>query len=138
MSADLAVQKAIGARLVGTPAVVALVPAASILDTNERPAPEPSIILGESQLVDEGTDLKRRRVRIYCTIHVWIKETALVGVKAICGAIRTAIQSERLILGAGFHAVDNYVPTMRYLRDSEGGRSHGIVTVEVLVQEMPS
>lgn len=136
MSADLAVQKALRARLVATSAVTALVPAASILDVNQRPAPDPSIILGETQAVDEGTSLQRNHIRIYHTVHVWKREPSLAGVKAICGAIRAAVHAGRLALDPGFHCADAFVSSMRYLRDPDGERSHGVVTVEVLVAEV--
>ena len=90
---ERAVQVAIRNRLVATAAVTALVPAASILDVNQRPSPSPSIILGESQAVDEGTSLRRAHVRVYHTIHVWKREPSLEGVKVICGAIRKAIHA---------------------------------------------
>lgn len=136
MSADLAVQEAIRDRLVGTAAVTALVPATSIFDRHERPAREVMIVLGESQDVDAGSDLKRRQVRVYHTLHVWKAEPSLEGVKTICGVVRTAINGKRLDLGAGFHAIDGYVASMRYLRDPQGKFSHGVITVEVLVQEL--
>lgn len=136
MSIDLAVQKAIRARLVATSAVTALVPATAILDRNERPAPSPSIILGESQTVDEGTSLRRAISRVYHSIHVWKREASTEGVKAISGAIRTAIHAGRLDLGTGFHAADGFVSATRFLRDPDGETSHGIVTVQVLVHEV--
>lgn len=132
----LAVQKAIRARLVGTSAITALVPATSILDRNERPAPDPSIILGENQMVDPGITLARDVVRIISTIHVWKKEPSLAGVTAICSAIRTAINARRLDLDAGVDCSDSRFATMRTLRDPDGVTSHGIVVLEVLVREM--
>ncbi|WP_277019435.1 MULTISPECIES: DUF3168 domain-containing protein [Paracoccus] len=77
MTPELEVQKAIRARLVSNQAVTALVPATHVLDTNQRPAPMPSIILGESQSVDEGTSLKRSHTRIYHTLHLWAREPSL-------------------------------------------------------------
>lgn len=136
MSVDLTVQKAIRARLVATSAITDLVPAVSILDRNQRPAPSPSIILGDSQVVDEGTSLKRNHSRVYHTVHVWKRETSLQGVKAICGAIRLAIQWNRMDLDAGYHAADVKVSSIRNLRDSDGETSHGVVVIEVLVSEV--
>ena len=133
---ERAVQVAIRARLVATPAVVALVPAASILDRNQRPAPSPSIILGESQAVDEGDSIARNRARVYHTLHVWKREPSLEGVKVICAAIRSAIHAGRLDLGAGFHCADVRVSSMRQMRDPDGETSHGVVTVEALVEEL--
>lgn len=133
---ELAVQVAIRARLMATPAVTSLVPAASILDVNQRPSPSPSIMLGESQAVDEGTSLRRAHVRVYHTIHVWKQEPSLEGVKVICAAIRAAIHAGRLDLGPGLHCADALVSSMRQMRDPDGETSHGVVTVEVLVCEV--
>ncbi|ABN75402.1 hypothetical protein RSWS8N_06275 [Cereibacter sphaeroides WS8N] len=136
MSAELAVQVALRQRLALDAGVTALVPAGNILDVNQRPAPSPSIILGESQAVDEGDSIARNRQRIYHTVHVWQKEPSLQGVKRICGEIRRAIHADRLLLAAGFHAADARVADMRQMRDPDGLTSHGVVTVEVLVQEV--
>lgn len=133
---EWAVQVAIRTRLVATPAVTALVPAAHVLDVNQRPAPDPSIILGESQAVDEGASIARRVVRVYHTAHVWKREPSLEGVKVICGAIRAAIHAGRLDLRPGLHCADVRVSSMRQIRDPDGETSHGIVTVEALVQEV--
>lgn len=136
MSAELALQVAIRARLAASAGVLALVPAANILDVNQRPAPTPSIILGESQAIDEGESIARNRQRIYHTVHVWQKEASLEGVKRICGAIRQAIHADRLMLAPGFHAADARVSSSRQLRDPDGETSHGVVVIEALVQEI--
>lgn len=136
MSPEIALQKAIRARLVGTPAVTGLVAAASILDTNARPAPDPSIIIGEGQAVDEGDSISRTLTRVYLDLHVWKKEPSTAGVKAIAGAIRAAVKAGKLSAVDGFHFVDCYVQTVRFLRDPDGETSHGIVTVNAKVQEL--
>lgn len=133
MNPDLTVQIAIRERLTGTPGVTALVPAGSIIDANQRPAPSPSIILGECQTVDEGTSLRRAHVRVYHTLHVWKREGSLEGVKTICGAVRQAINTGRLILGDGLHCADQRISNTRVLRDPGGEYAHGVLTVEVLV-----
>lgn len=135
---DLAVQKAIRARLVATSAVTNLVPAGSILDRNKTPAPSPSIILGEVQIMDEGDSIKRTRSRVYHTIHVWKVEPSREGVKRINAAINAAIRAGRLDLGPGLHCADWRVSSTRALSDPDGETSHGIVTVNLLVQEVPS
>ena len=99
MSADIELQKAIRARLVD--AAAGVVPAAHILDVSQRPAPNPSIILGDSQIVDEGTSLRRAHWRVYHTLHVWKREGSLEGVKAISGLILSALHGGRLRLGRG-------------------------------------
>jgi len=132
MSSVLALQQAIRARLVTTSGVTTLVPATNILDRNSRPSPDPSIILGEDQAVQD-TGLARDKERIYSTIHIWKKELSTVGVKAIAGEIRSAIHSSRLLLEAGFHCADCYVADMRFLRDPDGETSHGVVSLESIV-----
>lgn len=131
MSAALAVQKAIRARLVATTSILEVVPAANILDRNSRPAPDPSIVIGEDQIVDEGR-IARDVVRVYSTLHVWKKEPGLVGVKTIAGAIRSAM---RVRLGSppGYHFGDSYVSSERFLRDPDGETAHGVITIESLV-----
>jgi Protein of unknown function (DUF3168) len=134
MTADLAVQKAIRARLIGTPSVTSLVPATSILDRNARPNPDPSIVLGEGECY-EADDIARQVLRVVSTIHLWKKETSLAGVKAIAGAVREAIHSDRILLDPGFHCGDCRVSAIRYLRDPDGETSHAVVTVETIVKE---
>lgn len=135
MSADLAVQKAIRARLISANSVLLLVPAASILDRNARPAPDPSIILGEGQAI-EGDDIGRRQQRVVMDLHVWKKEPGLAGVKAIAGAVRAALHIGRISSDVGYHFADCRVSSMRFLRDPDGETAHGIVTVETLVSEV--
>lgn len=136
MTPEIALQKALRARLISSSAVVTLVPAAAILDRNARPNPDPAIVLGEALSIDDGDSIARRRTRIVSTLHVWRREPSTAGVKAIAGAIRAAVQSEPLRLDAGFHAVDCRVPSMRFLRDRDGETSHAVVTVEAIVQEL--
>lgn len=133
MNPDLELQKAIRLRLISTPAVTALVTPTSVLDINQRPAPSPSIILGESQVLDEGTSLQRRHARIFHTIHIWKQEPSLEGVKGIAAAIASAIRAGRLAMPAGLHCADARVSQTRFLRDPGGEMSHGVVTVEALI-----
>lgn len=135
MSIELEVQKALRARFTTVAALMQMVPANAVLDTNQRPAPVPSIILGESQSVDEGTSIRRAHTRVYHTIHVWTREASLERVKSICGAIRSALNLGRLTLAAPLHCADLMVASTRYLRDPDGEHGHGVVTVEVLVTE---
>lgn len=135
MTPELVLQKALRERLVSFPAVSSVVPAAAILDRNERPTPDPSIIIGEGQAVDEGDSLARNRVRVYLDLHVWKKEPSLEGVKIIAGAIRSAVRAGRLSLDAPFHCADCRVSSTRFLRDPDGLTSHGVVTINALVHE---
>ena len=132
----LAIQKGIRDRLAGDAAVTALVAASSILDRNQRPVPDPSILLGEDQVIDPGIAIDRSIVRVHSTIHIWKVEDSLTGVKAIDGAIRQAFKGCRLALGAGLECVDCRVSDSRFLRDPDGVTAHGVVAVETIVREM--
>lgn len=139
MSADLAVQKAIRFRLTASAAVTEDVPAENILDRNARPAPDPSIVIGEGQSVDEER-LARNVQRVYLDLHIWKKEPSTAGVKAIAGAVRSAIHSADLgtlnAFGVAYCFGDCLVRSMRFLRDPDGETSHAVVTVETLVSEV--
>lgn len=132
MNADLAVQKAIRARLVSTPEVTALVPAASILDRNAAPAPRPGIVLGDAQVIDEGDDLARRRERVFHTLHIWKTEPSREGVKEISAAVQTALRSLRLDLAPDYHCVDCRVSSTRTMSDPDGETSHAVLVISVL------
>lgn len=135
MTPELALQKAVRTRLTTNSIVSALVPAASILDRNERPAPSPSIVIGEGQSVDEGNSISRSLTRVYMDLHIWKREPSTEGVKAIAGAIRKTFQN-RMFSADGFHFADCYTQSARFLRDPDGETSHAIVTVNALVQEL--
>lgn len=132
---DLEVQKAIRARLTTWDALMALVPAEHVLDLNQRPAVMPSIVLGDSQAVDEGTSLRRAHTRVYHTLHIWVREESLEGVKTVSGEVRRAIHAGRLALTAPCHCADVRVSSMRFFRDPGGEHSHGVVVIEALVSE---
>jgi hypothetical protein len=132
-----AVQKALRARFIATAAVTALVPATNILDHNQRPAPSPSIILGEDQVIDQGLTLMRDYVRVFSTIHIWKKEPSLAGVKAISDAIRRAVGRVRALdlADPDYAATDCHIESSRFLRDPDGETSHGIVVISTLIQQ---
>lgn len=135
MSAELALQKAIRARLVASGQVVQTVPAANILDRNERPNPRPSIVIGEGQSVDEGDSIARTLTRVYMDLHVWVEEPSTETSKRIAGAIKRSI-AERFSPVDGFHFADCRVRGSRFLRDPDGKTSHAIVTIDAVVQEV--
>lgn len=135
MSATLALQVALRERLTTTAAVTSLVPAASILDRNQRPAPVPSIVLGEAQAVHEGTDHARRRSRVYHTIHIFNSEPGLAGAQEIAGNVREAIHWQRFNLAPPYQCVTAMVQGIRVMRDPDGETAHAVVTVEALIVE---
>ncbi|MFO1104599.1 MAG: DUF3168 domain-containing protein [Amaricoccus sp.] len=135
MSAALALQIALRARLVGTPAVVALVPAACIIDRGDRPAAPACIVLGEAQEIEDG-GMTRRRVRVHHTLHVWRRETSLEGVTAIAGQVRAAVHAAPLDLPDQFACLGAWVSSVRTLRDPSGTMGHAVVTVEAIVEDL--
>lgn len=133
MMPAVAVQTAIRTRLIGAGAVVALVPASNILDRHKRPAPYPSIILGEGQIVDEGSDIGRLRARVFSDLHIWTFEPSFELAATISGRVHSALFSPRLELAGPFHCADCRVSSARFLRDPSGDVAHVVVTVETLV-----
>ena len=129
---ELALQIAIRQRII---AANTGVPASNILDRNQQPIIDPSIIIGVGQTVDRDDSIKRDLFHVWKDLHVWKKEPGLGGVQAIAGAIRKAIHSDRLTLASPFHCVDAYVEDMRFLRDPDGETSHAVVTIKAIVQE---
>jgi len=131
---SLDLQKALRARLVASSAVTSLVPATAILDRNARPAPDPSIIIGEGQtLPDDG--IARNRHEVFADLHVWKTEAGLSGCKLIVGAIRDAL-ADGFWTFDHFHVVDMMIAGTRFLRDPDGQHSHGVMTIRARVQEI--
>jgi hypothetical protein len=131
------VQKALRARFIANAGITALVPATNILDHHQRPALDPSIVLGEDQVIDQAITIMRDYVRVFSTIHIWKKEPSTAGVKAISGAIRRAVgRVTRLDLtDADFVCSDMKVDSARFLRDPDGETSHGVMVINCLVQQ---
>jgi len=134
MSADLALQKAIRARLTSTTDVTSLVPATGILDSNSDAVPDPCVLLGEGYS-GEGNRIDRRDQQSFMDVHVWKTEPSTAGVKAIAGAIRAAIHIANFAAVDGYEFADVHVTTTRFLRDPDGVRSHAVVTVSAVVSE---
>lgn len=129
------VQKAVYERLVATPALVALVPVANIVDDHGGlPTVFPGIILGEGQIVDEGQRIDRSVKRVFLTCHLWTAEPRLNEVKKIGGAFAAAIDAnDKLSLAGGFYLGDLRIRDTRYIRDPSGQNGHGVVTIDALV-----
>lgn len=135
MSADLASQKGLRNRLIGAPAVLALVPAANIIDRHTRPVPLPSIILGETQEIEDTAAVQGNRSTIVHTVHVWVAEPSTEGAKRVAAAMFAALKGPRLQLDAPYSCAGLWTYATRFLRDPRGDLSHGILTVEMLVQD---
>jgi hypothetical protein len=129
-----ALQTAIRGRLVATPAVTSLVPAAHIFDRSRRPERFPSIVLGEGQTVRERVTLVRRHFRAFANLHIWTEDESTGSAKAVAWAVIQSIRSARLSLD-DWHVIELTVDDARYMRDPKPELSHGVVTVSALVEE---
>lgn len=131
MSALLEVQKAARAAMLATPALVALVPAAAILDRNARPNLRPSIVIGEGQEVqgdlNDGGDLD-----VFLDLHIWVKEPATTLARQIGWQVRMALRAKRA-LGGGFQLAGWDIQSARFMRDPDGETSHGVITLAARV-----
>jgi hypothetical protein len=136
MPAAIALQKAIRARLTTDSAMVALVPAAAILDRRTQPNTFPCVLIGQDQElpIEQGT---RRCFRVHTTLHIWVKEIGTTRVKAIAGEIRRALlASPPNLEGARCHDLKFTSLRFRHHPDPAGMIAHGVITLESLVEEL--
>ncbi|WP_283830749.1 DUF3168 domain-containing protein [Bradyrhizobium japonicum] len=130
---SLALQKAIRARLIASPELMALVQADHVMDANGRPEIMPAVYIGEGQ-----TTFRRWDATSYATLHVWFAEPGLVqckeAVSAIVAALRIDAQADGVLPIDGFTVHDMQATQTRYLRDPHGSYSHGVVTVAAIVK----
>lgn len=126
-------QKAIRSRLLASPAVMALVPADSIIDTTGRPERVPCVNIGQGQTV-----FRRFDATTYLTLHIFAPEAGLTIAKQIASAIVEALRVDAQISGAlmldNFICHDLRVTQTSFMRDPHGNYSHGVVTVAGIVQ----
>jgi hypothetical protein len=125
---SLELQKAIRARLLARPDLIALVPSDNIMDSNGRPERMPGINIGEGQTV-----YRRFDSTVHTTLHVWAQEAGLADSKAIASVLVDALRVDAQIDGVlsldNFICHDLRVTGTQFLRDPHGSYSHGIVTV---------
>ena len=134
MSKSLALQKALRAAFTASPAVLALVPAAHIVDRHLRPAPSPSVILGEETAGPDAGNVARDREELFHTLHIWQEEPGTVGVKAIMAALADCLTLDpRPILGGGYHLADWQIASRRAFRDPDGKTAHGVLTIRAVI-----
>jgi hypothetical protein len=145
---SLALQTAIRARLLATPAVVELVepkfwnpekgeaPAPfHIIDGPSRPEQFPSVIFGGAQTLLAGRTGSWRQVWVYLDLHIWTREGGTKGARAIANEIDRALVAPLDV--PGFELIDgNFrVTDIRFMRDPAAPHGHGIVSVEALLGE---
>ncbi|MEP7457067.1 DUF3168 domain-containing protein [Phyllobacterium sp. SB3] len=135
MEASLAAQRLAIISMRARPALLALVPSVNIIDRNERPEIFPCIICGEAQTVGEDIDCADTST-VYLTLHVWTKENVFTACKTIAGEIRRALRNVSAVQD-GF-SLDFSFEDSRFLRDPSGIYSHGVVTFNVLAEDLVS
>lgn len=134
MSRSLALQKALRAAFAGSAGVLALVPAANIVDTNRRPAPSPAVVLGEEYGRPDDGNVGRDRVELFHDLHIWAAGQSTEGVKRIMGALRAALRLDpRPVLEGGYYLADWEVWRERAFRDPGGEVAHGVLTVRAVI-----
>lgn len=130
---SLALQKAVASRLKSEPAVLALVPAASIADRHGLPTLSPCVIIGADQTIREPISLADRSARVVLSIHVWVKGQSLVAVKQLAGAVAVALRLPLIV--DGHRVVQFAFSQTQFMRDPGGEWGHGVMTFESLVVE---
>lgn len=130
---DIALQIAIHDRLIDSPALTALVPAAHIRDGGSRPESFPTIILSNAQVVLVGTTSRTRSVRVFIDLHCWTAEGEMMEARAIADEARRAL--EQPLEAPGYDLWGNvWVTGSRTVRDPKDF-GHVIVSVEAMMTE---
>jgi len=129
---SLALQTAIRARLLATPAVTALVPANHIRDGAVRPEQFPCVLIGDGQTILKGHYNAYRNVEVRIDIHIWALESGLAVVKEIAGTVWNALGQS--IEVPGFDLTDGiHVERSIYMRDPNGKNGHGVLSVRAFM-----
>ena len=131
----LALQTAIRAALVASPAVAELVPATQIRAGSTRPDKLPAIIMSNGITEFLGNASGSQYVaRVFLDLHVWALEDGVDTAKAIgfavCNTLKEAPDAEGFAFDEfGFSAV-------RWMRDPdpEKAYTHGVLSVEAVMR----
>ncbi|MET3925987.1 DUF3168 domain-containing protein [Devosia sp. 2618] len=133
MAPDIAIQIAIHDRLIGSPALTALVPAASIKDGGTRPDGFPCIRLADAQTVLVGTTARSRSVRVFIDLHCWTEKAGMMDARAVADEVRRALTEP--LDAPGYDLWGNFwVTGSRAVRDPKDF-GHVIVSVEAMMTE---
>ncbi|MGV8832156.1 MAG: DUF3168 domain-containing protein [Devosia sp.] len=134
MAPDIALQIAIHDRLIESPALTALVPAASIKDGGTRPDGFPSIRIADAQTVLVGTASRTRSVRVFIDLHCWTDEGGMLDARAHADEVRRALAEP--LDAPGYDLWGNFwVTGSRAVRDPKD-YGHVIVSVEAMMTEL--
>jgi hypothetical protein len=129
----LALQTAIRAQLLDTPAVLALVPEHHIRAGSTRPGDMPEIIMSNGQTELHGHDYTSQRAAwVYLDLHIWTLNEGEQKAKEIAFAVSQALDKTMSIEGGycdHFQITGSIFP-----RDPDPAYGHGVLNVEALVR----
>jgi hypothetical protein len=132
----LALQGALRAALVASPALDALVPADHIRAGAIRPERLPSVVFADAQVEFLGCAAGSQRLaRVFLTLHIWAQEDGADTARAIGAAVYQALEFGPL--DTPEIAVDEWTPPrLVWLRDPkpELSLTHGVMTLEAVVR----
>lgn len=130
----LALQTAIRARLIDSPAVTALVPADHIRDGSTRPDKTPAIIMSDGNTALHGHDYASQRTAwVYLDLHIWTLDAGQDAAKQIAGTVTAALDKPALPIDGA--ACDHFrVTAARFPRDPDPRYGHGVLSVEALIR----
>lgn len=128
----LALQTAVRARLLASPALTALVDGDAILDRHRRPEGERQIIIGEGiALYADSHDSFHHTVTL--DLHIWTREPGFTLAKEIAFAAREALRNAPW--EAGGYVVHGATVSARFLRDPGGEFSHAVLSLDTYMKE---
>ncbi|RXF69239.1 DUF3168 domain-containing protein [Hansschlegelia zhihuaiae] len=132
--APVALHRAMRARLVATPAVIAAVPVAQIVDAQTRPEAPAVIQIGEGTALRENLTLSRRHARVLAKLDVWTLAGGTSAARNIAGLVADALRAD-LDLADGFRILDQQIERVVFSRDPSSERGHATLYVGVLIEE---
>lgn len=126
------IQKLILETLTGDPAVMAI--ATAVYDNVPSDAVKPYISFGPADQI--AADAARVTAsEHFLQLDVWSARKPRAECAELCQAARAALHRRDLFL-QGHALVAIRVPQVRILRDPDGLTNHGILSLEILVEEM--
>ncbi|MES0167821.1 DUF3168 domain-containing protein [Mesorhizobium sp. M0027] len=130
---SLALQTAINARLISTPAVTALVAADQIRTGSMRREQLPCIIMAGSQTEFLGYAAGGQYIaRVYMDLHIWALDAGSDLAKAIGFALHNALRAP---LATEDCYIDEFeASSVLWLRDPDPDFAHGVFKIEAVIR----
>ena len=132
---SLALQAAVRARLIASPSVTDLVPAAHIIDGPSRPERFPCILFGTPQTVLAGFAGNWRSTWVYLDLHIWALESGTETVRTIGDKVDRALKAPLDVPEFQLIPGNFTVESLRAFRDPSGEHGHGVLTIRALLGE---